>query len=72
MQRGNVTTALKRAGLLAKVSRHWLRHAHASHNLDCGAPTHLVQATLGHASVAMTGLYLHMRQSDGSARYLGV
>lgn len=27
----------------------WLRHAHASHALDRGAPIHLVQATLGHA-----------------------
>ncbi len=34
--------------------------------------THLVQATLGHASVATTGRYLHARPTDSSARYLAV
>jgi len=54
------------------VSAHWLRHAHASHALDRGAPIHLVQATLGHASVATTGRYLHARPNDSSSRYLAV
>jgi integrase/recombinase XerD len=67
-----VKAAAARAGLSAEVSAHWLRHAHASHFLDRGAPIHLVQATLGHASVATTGRYLHARPSDSSARYLGV
>jgi hypothetical protein len=35
-----------------------------------GAPLHLVQATLGRASVATTVRYLYARPSDGSARYL--
>ena len=63
--------AAEHAGLPASVSAHWLRHAHASHSLERGAPIHLVQATLGHASVATTGRYLHARPSDSSARYLG-
>jgi integrase/recombinase XerD len=67
-----VKSAAARAGLSAEVSAHWLRHAHASHSLDRGAPIHLVQATLGHASVATTGRYLHARPADSSARYLGV
>ena len=67
-----VVKAAKRAGLSAEVSAHWLRHAHASHSLDRGAPIHLVQQTLGHASVATTGRYLHARPTDSSARYLGV
>src|SRR5205823_1642153 len=37
-----------------------------------GAPIHLVQATLGHASVATTGRYLHARPTDSSSRYLAV
>jgi integrase/recombinase XerD len=53
----------------SKVSPHWLRHAHATHALERGAPIHLVQATLGHASVATTGRYLHARPTDSSARY---
>ena len=67
-----VKGAAERAGLPAEVSAHWLRHAHASHSLDRGAPIHLVQQTLGHASVATTGRYLHARPTDSSARYLGV
>ncbi|MCJ2074783.1 tyrosine-type recombinase/integrase [Methylobacterium sp. E-016] len=67
-----VGAAAARAGLSAEISAHWLRHAHASHALDRGAPIHLVQATLGHASVATTGRYLHARPSESSARFLGV
>jgi site-specific recombinase XerD len=67
-----VRAAAERAGVDVPVSPHWLRHAHASHALDRGAPIHLVQATLGHASVATTGKYLHARPEDSSARYLGV
>jgi hypothetical protein len=67
-----VKAAAARAGLSDEVSAHSLRHAHASHSLDRGAPIHLVQATLGHASVATTGRYLHARPTDSSARYLGV
>lgn len=56
----------------SQISPHWLRHAHASHALERGAPIHLVQQTLGHSSVATTGLYLHAKPSDSSARFLGI
>lgn len=65
-----VGQAARRAGIARAVSTHWLRHAHASHALDRGAPIHLVQTTLGHASVATTGRYLHARPSDSSSNYL--
>jgi integrase/recombinase XerD len=65
-----VKAAAKRAGVLKAVSPHWFRHAHASHALDHGAPISLVQVTLGHASVATTGRYLHARPNDSSCRYL--
>jgi integrase/recombinase XerD len=67
-----IRAAARRAGISAGVSPHWLRHSHASHALDRGAAIHLVQATLGHASVATTGIYLHARPSDSSGRYLSV
>ena len=67
-----VKKAAQRAGLSTAVSPHWLRHGHASHALDRGAPIHLVQATLGHASVATTGRYLHARPKESSSRYLGL
>ena len=65
-----VRTAAARAGIKVPVSPHWLRHAHASHALDRGAPIHLVQATLGHASITTTGRYLHARPKESSSRYL--
>jgi site-specific recombinase XerD len=65
-----VYAAARKAGLERKVSPHWMRHAHASHALDRHAPIHLVQATLGHASVSTTGRYLHARPTESSSFYL--
>lgn len=65
-----VYAAARKAGLEQKVSPHWMRHAHASHALDRSAPIHLVQATLGHASVSTTGRYLHARPTESSSFYL--
>jgi len=65
-----VRRASERAGIHKDVSCHWFRHAHASHALDRGAPIHLVQATLGHASISTTSLYLHARPNDSSSNYL--
>jgi len=67
-----VKAAARRAGLSKAVSPHWLRHAHASHALDRGAPAHLVKETLGHKSLATTSKYTHARPDDSSANYLGV
>lgn len=62
--------AARRAGISRNVRNHDLRHCHASHSLERGAPISLVQTTLGHASVATTGRYLHARPGDSSGRYL--
>jgi integrase/recombinase XerD len=67
-----VRQAAARAGIEVPVSPHWFRHAHASHALDRGAPIHLVQATLGHASITTTGRYLHARPKDSSSRFLSL
>jgi len=65
-----VREAASKAGISGDVSPHWLRHSHASHSLDRGAPLHLVQQTLGHSSIATTEKYLHANPSDSSALYL--
>ncbi|RCJ20165.1 hypothetical protein A6S26_05435 [Nostoc sp. ATCC 43529] len=59
------------AGVNPKVSAHWLRHSHASHALNKGAPIHLVRTSLGHSSVATTDKYLHANPDDSSGNYLG-
>lgn len=65
-----VKRAAKRAGIKRNLVVHSLRHAHASHSLDRGAPISLVQATLGHADISTTGRYLHARPDASSASFL--
>jgi integrase/recombinase XerD len=67
-----VQLAAIRAGVDVKVSPHMLRHAHATHALARGAPLHLVQATLGHASLKTTGRYVHAQPTESSGLYLAV
>lgn len=55
----------------SRVSPHYFRHAHASHSLDRGVPPHVVQATLGHASLETTSGYSHARPDTSSALMLG-
>lgn len=62
----------ERAGQDRRVSPHWLRHSHATHALDHGAPIHILQQTMGHASVATTSIYLHVRPDKGSSQYLSL
>lgn len=54
----------------ARVTPHALRHAHASHALDAGAPLHLVRDSLGHASLSTTSIYSHAKPTEGSALYV--
>ncbi len=65
-----VKRAAERAELSGAVSTHFLRHSHASHALDNGCPPHLLQATLGHSSLATTSKYVHVRPSESSSKYV--
>lgn len=67
-----VVGAAERAGISENVSLHWLRHAHASHALDRGAPIHLVSQTLNHSNLATTSVYVHARPTESSGKYLGI
>ena len=62
--------AAERAGVNPAASLHWLRHAHASHAIDNGAPITLVSATLGYADLKTTSVYAHARFGESSGRYL--
>ena len=65
-----VKSTAKRAGANEAMSAHWLRHAHASHAIDNGAPITLVSQTLGHADLKTTSVYAHARPNESSSRYL--
>lgn len=56
----------RRSGVTDRISPHWLRHAHASHSLDRGAPVSLVAGTLGHGNIATTSAYLHAKPGSAS------
>jgi integrase/recombinase XerD len=62
--------AQQRASIDKQVSPHWLRHSHATHAARRGAPVHLVQQTLGHASLSTTSMYLHAEDGESSGMYL--
>jgi len=62
--------AAARAGLCVRVSPHRVRHSHAAHALQRGADVELVRDTLGHASIAVTNVYLDANRDDASGRFL--
>jgi len=67
-----VRAAAGRAGITGNVSPHWMRHAHATHALENGAPITLVKETLGHTSMETTARYTHVRPNASSGQYLKV
>ena len=61
-----IKAVAQRAGVNPAASVHWLRHAHASHAIDNGAPITLVSATLGHADLKTTSsMPTPARESSG-------
>ncbi|MHB8285704.1 MAG: tyrosine-type recombinase/integrase [Caulobacteraceae bacterium] len=65
-----VKRAARRAGINGDASPHWLRHSHCSHALDNGCPPHVLQATVGHASMATTTTYAHIKAGESSASFI--
>jgi site-specific recombinase XerD len=54
----------RKAGIEKRVHAHGLRHTHAFELASEGTPLHVIQAQLGHASVATTDRYIkHLNPS---------
>ncbi len=57
------------AGLPENVTCHTLRHSYATHLLDAGVNLRLISAYMGHASLDITAIYLHLTTvNEGQAR----
>ena len=65
-----IVSGIARDAGVAGASPHWLRHTHATFALEKHAPIKLLQETLGHATLAVTGRYAHARPEDSSSMYL--
>jgi integrase/recombinase XerD len=65
-----IRTAAKRAKIDPLPSPHWFRHSSATHAIENGAPIHVVQHSLGHASINTTGKYLHAAPTASNANFL--
>lgn len=65
-----VKRAAVRAGMGWAASPHWLRHSHASHALENGAPLPLIRDALGHRNLMATTKYIHARPGDSPSSYL--
>lgn len=62
----DVKKALKRAkdraGITKRVHSHMMRHSFATHLMQGGTDTRVVQRALGHASITTTQIYTHVAQ----------
>ena len=49
---------------IRRASTHWLRHTYGSHAVARGVPTDVVQANLGHNSLATTSIYVRAEKAQ--------
>lgn len=61
----SLDTLCRRAGV-PEITWHALRHSYATALIRAGTPLHVVQALLGHRSLASTGIYLHVAADEAA------
>ena len=67
----SLTERLSRAANIPRLHSHLLRHTYATQVLINGGDVFLLQQNLGHTTLAMVGVYVHMASQQVAVRSQG-